>query len=115
MQTSGKINSFLEEARDKAAALHKSIEAANAQGEARMQASLKDAGAQADALAVELEKQSATADETIKSKLASATAHAKEVVQHGQSNRPRPMLDAAQKLNHDLSDALAHVRGNRGK
>ena len=113
MQTSEKTANFLEEARAKAAALHQSIEQALSQGEARMNASLKDNGSAADALYKELVAESATADGEVKQKLAAAAAHAQEASKQAQAGRPRSMLEAAQKLNHQLAEAVASARGSK--
>jgi uncharacterized damage-inducible protein DinB len=112
MPTSEKTNSFLEEARKEAAALHQSIEQGVAGGETQMRAALDQSSARANDLAKTLKSKADTADAALKAKLTEAAAHADAVAKSGQSGRPRPMLDEAQKLTHSISDAVAHVRAH---
>ena len=114
MQTSDKTSTFLEGARKEAATLHQSIETGIAGGEAQMRAVLDQSSAKARDLAKTLKSNADTADATIKAKLTVAAAHAEAVAKNGQSGRPRPMLDEAQKLAHSISDAVAHVRTHGG-
>jgi hypothetical protein len=114
MQTPDKTTGFLAEARADAATLHQSIEQGISQGEARMHAALQQSSARARDLAQTLKTKGETADTSIKAKLMAAAAHADAVAKNGQSGRPRPMLDEAQKLNHRISDAVAHVRTHGG-
>jgi len=112
MQTSGKANSFLTDARAKAVALHQSIEQAAAQGGVRMNAALEDASTKARELAETLKHNADTSDAAVKAKLTAAVTHAEAVVKQGQSHRPQPMLDEARKLANNISDAVAHVRAH---
>jgi hypothetical protein len=114
MQTSEKTNSFLEGARKEAATLHQSIEAGIAGGEAQMRVALDQSSAKARDLGKTLKSNADTADAALKAKLTDAAAHADAVAKNGQSGRPRPMLDEAQKLVHSISDAVAHVRTHGG-
>ncbi len=114
MQTPEKTTSFLAEARANAATLHQSIEQGVSQGEARMHTALQQSSAKARDLAQTLKTKADTADASIKAKLMAAAAHADAVAKNGQSGRPRPMLDEAQKLNHSISDAVAHIRTHGG-
>jgi hypothetical protein len=114
MQTSDKTESFLAGARKEAATLHQSIEKGVAGGEAQMRAALDQSSAKARDLATRLKSKADTADAAIKAKLTEAVAHADAVAKNGESGRPRPMLDEAQKLAHSISDAVAHVRTHGG-
>jgi predicted lipid-binding transport protein (Tim44 family) len=114
MQTSEKTSSFLEGARKEAATLHQSIEAGIAGGEAQLRVALDQSSAKARDLATTLKSNAGTADAAIKAKLTDAAAHADAVAKNGQSGRPKPMLDEAQKLVHSISDAVAHVRTHGG-
>lgn len=110
MQTPEKMNTFLQEARREAAALHQSIEQGVAQGETRMQTVLEQSSAKARDLSKTLKSKANTADAAIKAKLTAAAAHADALAKNGESGRPKPMLDEAQKLSHSISDAVAHIR-----
>lgn len=112
MQTPQKSNVYLEEARKQASTLHQSIEQGIAQGESRMQTALNESSAKARDLAQTLKRNAESADATVKAKLTAAAAHAEAVASNGQSGRPRPMLDEAQKLSHSISDAVAHIRAH---
>ena len=114
MQTSEKTKTFLEDARTQAATLHQSIERGIAQRESQMNATLLQTSAKARDLAKTLKGKADTADASIKAKLNAAAAHAEAVARNGEDGRPRPMLDAAQKLARSISDAVAHVRTNGG-
>ena len=114
MQTPEKTKSFLEEAREQATSLHQSIEQGISQGENRMQAALERSSAKARDLAATLKAKADTADAALKAKLTAAAEQAEAVAKNGQSGRPRPMLDAAQKLSHSISEAVAHVRAHGG-
>ena len=114
MQTPEKTTTFLEDARTKAATLHQSIERGIAQGESQMNATLLQTSAKARELAQTLKGKADAADASVKAKLNAAAAHAEAVAKNGESGRPRPMLDEAQKLAHSISDAVAHVRTNGG-
>jgi dsDNA-specific endonuclease/ATPase MutS2 len=110
MQTPEKTNTFLEEARREAASLHQSIEQGVAQGETRMQDVLAQSSAKARALSTSLKSKAEDVDSGIKAKMTAAAAHAEAVARHGESGRPKPMLEEAQKLSHSISDAVAHIR-----
>lgn len=110
MQTPEKTNTFLQEARREAANLHQSIEQGVAQGETRMQDVMAQSSAKARDLSQSLKSKAADADSAIKAKMTAAAAHADAVAKHGESGRPKPMLDEAQKLSHSISDAVAHIR-----
>lgn len=110
MQTPETTNTFLQEARREAATLHQSIEQGVAQGETRMQGALEQSSAKARDLAKSLKSKAADTDSAIKAKMTAAAAHADAVAKHGESGRPKPMLDEAQKLAHSISDAVAHIR-----